>query len=131
MLLWTSQRFICCVSLTQAIFGHMLLCCITLKDAGMCRDVAPDLELLELQQISQQLQLLLGQCGSIHPSEPGFGPFARSILKLLEHLLVFPMTTQLLSNVNIIVPVHKCSNASISDLPPFQVLQTRVQKPSA
>ena len=110
----------------------MLLCCTTLKHAGMCRDVAPDLELLELQQISHQLHLLLGQCGSsIHPSEPGFGPFARSILKLLEHLLVFPMTTQLLSKVNIIVPVHECSKASISDPPPSQVLHVSVHMPSA
>jgi hypothetical protein len=98
----------------------------------MYRDVVPDLELLELQQISHQLHLLLGQCSSdIYASEPGSGPFVRSILKLLEHLLVFPMTTQLLSNANIIVPVHECSKASILDLPPSSLVTIRLHMPSA
>lgn len=79
----------------------------------MCRDVAPDLELLELQQISQQLHSLLGQCGSsMQPSEQGLGPLSRSLLKLLEHLLVFPMTTLLLKDAHIITPVYACSKVT-------------------
>ena len=77
---------------------------------AICRDVAPDLELLELQQISQQLHSLLSQCGgSIQPSEQGFGHMSRSLLKILEHLLVFPMTTLLLKDAHIITPVYACS----------------------
>ena len=78
-----------------------------------CRDVAPDLELLELQQISQQLHSLLGQCGSIQPSQRGFGAMSRSLLKLLEHLLVFPMTTQHLKEAHIITPVYACSKVAL------------------
>lgn len=79
-----------------------------------CRDVAPDLELLELQQMSQQLHSLLGQCGArMRPSDPGFGSISRSLLKLLEHLLVFPMTTQLLNGAHIIHPVYECSKVGV------------------
>ena len=52
----------------------------------------------------------------MQPSDPGFSSVARSLLKLLEHLLVFPMATRLLNDANIILPVHECSqvrNASL------------------
>ncbi len=76
--------------------------------------MAPDLELLELQQISQQLHSLLGQCGScVQLSEQGFAPMSRSLLKLLEHLLVFPMTALLLKDAHIITPVWACSKVWI------------------
>ena len=95
---------------------------LTLHD--FCRDEGPNLELLELQHISQQLRSLLGRCGgTMQPSDPGFSSVARSLLKLLEHLLVFPMATRLLNDANIILPVHECSqvrNASLQhnlDLP--------------
>ena len=80
----------------------------------MRRDVAPDLELLELQQIAQQLHSLLGQCGSCaQPSEEGFAPMSRSLLKLLEHLLVFPMTALLLKDACIVTPVWACSKVPL------------------
>ena len=83
-----------------------------------CRDEGPNLELLELQHISQQLRSLLGRCGgAMHPSDPSFSSVARSLLKLLEHLLVFPMATRLLNDANIILPVHQCSQVRNTSLP--------------
>lgn len=82
-----------------------------------CRDEGPNLELLELQHISQQLRSLLGRCGgAMQPSDPGFSSVARSLLKLLEHLLVFPMATRLLNDANIILPVHECSQVRDASL---------------
>lgn len=85
-----------------------------LSSVHICRDVAPDLELLELQQMSQQLYSLLGQCGSsIQPSEQAFDSISRSLLKVLETLLVFPMTANLLKDAHVITPVYECSKVAI------------------